>query len=604
MLKSGILLAVGVVLAASLPVVAQEQKVSSKVEAVTLYRGQALVTRVVNLPEVAGEMEVVVGDLPQHVVGDSLFASGEGVKVRAVRYRTQAVAAAPKKEVAELDVKIKEVQDKVFANTQMSALLESKTKYLEKLENFAAPTMQIEMAKGVLDAKQVSDLTDYIFKQRTAVTAERIELTKSTQQVNEDLALLHRKRNELAADMSKTEHQAVLFLSKPARGAIQVKLNYLVISASWSPSYEFRLNADGQTVNMEYVAQVQQTCGEDWSDVKLTLSTATPAMNAEIPLLAPMWISLLPGAGKVMAPQPSTAAAAQSLSDITRSQYGAAGAWNAGTGDRSQANWDLNRLSAEGQTLELAASGDALRAARAVRGIEEGLAVSYDIPSKMSLASRQDTQLVQIMTGKVNGKSFYEAIPLLTNYVYRGVEVVNTTDQPLLSGPYTAYVGGEFVGGGSLPMVAKGQNLALGFGVDTQLRCWRELKDKTAETKLGSKIETYNYVLHLESYKDKPAAVRLMDRIPVTKGQDMETKVGKTSVVMSVDLEYAEGQDKPKGILRWDVQAPAGSFGSKGVKIEYTFEMKYASDRSLGAAPAHLMEEMRKDYDERFKAAH
>jgi hypothetical protein len=32
--------------------------------------------------------------------------------------------------------------------------------------------------------------------------------------------------------------------------------------------------------------------------------------------------------------------------------------------------------------------------------------------------------------------------------------------------------------------------------------------------------------------------------------------------------------------------------------------MKYASDRTVGAAPAHMMEEMRKEYDARFKAAH
>ena len=605
MIRLSTLLSLCVVLGACVPTEAQELRVPSKVESVTLYRGQAMVTRAVSLPDISGETEVVVPDLPEHVVGGSLFASGEGIRIRAVRYRTQAVSAAPKKDVAELEAKIKDVQDKIFANTQMLSLAESKTKYLEKLEGFTAPTMQVEMAKGVLDSKQLADLSEFIFKQRIAATTERIELTKTSQKLSEELALLQRRREELAADVSRTERQAAIFLSKQAKGPAQIKLSYLVDSATWTPSYEFRLTDDAQTVGVEYVAQVRQTCGEDWSDVRLTLSTATPALNAEIPLLAPMLIRLLPGTGdKVVAPQPTTAAAAQSLGDISRSQYAVAGGWNSATTDRAQANWDLNRLSAEAQTLELAATGETLKAARGTRGIEEGLAVSYEIPGKMSLTSRQDTQLVQIMTAKVNGKSFYQAIPLLTNYVYRGLEVVNTTEQPLLAGPYAAHVGGEFVGRGELPMVAKGQNLFVGFGVDTQLRCWRELKDKTDETKLGSKIETFNYVLHLESYKDKPVTVRLMDRIPVTKAQDMETKVGKTSLPLSADPEYADGQDKTKGILRWDVPVPAGAFGSKGIKIEYSFEMKYASDRTVGAAPAHMMEEMRKEYDARFKAAH
>jgi uncharacterized protein (TIGR02231 family) len=598
-------LSIGVVLWACLPAGAQEKRVTSKVESVTLFRGQALVTRVVNLPEGAGEMEAVVPDLPADVVGGSLFAVGDGVKVRSVRYRTQAVAAAPKKEVADLDAKIRAAQDQTFANAQMLALLESKTRYLDKLEGFTVPTLQMEMAKGVLDAKQFSDLTEFVFKQRAAATLEKIQLTQNAQKLSEEMSLLQRQRAELAADMSKTERQAAIFLSKPAAGAAPLRLSYLVSGASWSPAYEFRLAADGQSVSLDCAAQVRQTCGEDWTDVKLTLSTATPAMNAEIPLLAPMTIRLAPGgAGREIAPQPTSAAAAQSLSDLSYTQYGVMSAYNSATEDKAQANWELNRLSAEAQTLEMAASGETLRAARVGRTIEEGLAVSYEIPGKMTLASRDDVQLVQILAAKVVGKSFYQAIPLLTNSVYRGLEMVNTTEQPLLAGPYTAYAGSEFVGLGMLPMVAKGQTVSIGFGVDTQLRCWRELTDKTQETKLGSKIETFNYSLFLESYKDKPVTVRLIDRIPITKAADMETRVAKTSLELSGDPEYAQGQDKPKGILRWDVPVPGGAFGSKRVKTDYSYEMKYASDRGLNAMPAHMMEDMKKEYDERFKAAH
>lgn len=583
---------------------AAEQKVQSKVESVVLYRGQALVTRVVSLAEPAGEVEAVVGDLPENVMGDSVFASGDGVKIRSVRFRTVAVAAPPQKAAAELEARIKEFQDKTFANTQQQAALEAKSRYLDKLENFTAPTLQVEMAKGVLDSKQFADLTDYVFKQRDSLVKARLELTQAAQQAQEQLTLAQRQRAELAAGLSKTDRQAAVFLSKPA-GIVQFRLSYLVQSASWTPSYELRLGPDGLSVTVDYAAQVRQTSGEDWSDVKLVLSTATPALNAEIPLLAPMMIRLLGGGGgKEMRPQPTTAAAAQSYSDISRSQSGALGAWASAMGDRSAANWELNRLSAEAQSLELAASDETLRQAKGMRGIEEGLAVSYQVPARMTLNSRQDTQLVQILSSQVKGKSFYEAIPLLTNFVYRGLEVVNTTDQPWLAGPYTAYANGEFVGRGEMPMIAKGQNLSLGFGVDTQLRCWRELKDKTDETKLGSKIETFTYVLHLDNYKDKPVAVRLVDRIPISKNQEMETKIGKTSAPLSEDPAYAQGQDKAKGILRWDVEVPAGSFGHKDFKVDYSFEMKYASDRTVGASPAHMMDEMRKEYDERFKAAH
>lgn len=69
--------------------------VPGKVAAVTLYRGQAQVTRTVPVAGGAGASEVVVGPLPAQVVPDSLFAEGgEGVHVRAVRYRASGRAGA------------------------------------------------------------------------------------------------------------------------------------------------------------------------------------------------------------------------------------------------------------------------------------------------------------------------------------------------------------------------------------------------------------------------------------------------------------------------------------------------------------------------------
>ena len=581
---------------------AEEQKVKSKVESVTLYRGQALVTRTVELPAAAGEVEAVVSDLPEQVLGETLFASGQNVKIRSVRFRTVPVAEPPGKAAAELETKMKALQDKIAANSQTLTVLENKMKYLDKLENFTAPTLQVEMAKGVLNAAQLSELTTFLFKQRDDLAAQRIKMGQEGQQLQEQLNLLQRQRQELAAGMSRSDRQAAIFLSKDA-GPVALRLSYLVRSASWAPSYELRLDETAQSVTVDYVAQVQQTSGEDWTDVALTLSTATPALNAEIPLLTPMMIGLAGGA-KQMRPQPTTAAAAQSYSAISRSQSGALGAWHAATADRAMANWELNRLSAEAQSLELAATDETLRQAKGLRALEEGLAVSYKVPARMTLHSRQDTQMVQILSGKVKGKGFYEAIPLLTNYVYRGLEVVNTTEQPWLAGPYMGYVDGEFVGRGELPMVAKGQDLHLGFGVDTQLRCWRELKEKSEEEKLGSKIETFTYVLHVDSYKDKPVAVRLIDRIPIAKGDEMETKVGKTSQPLSADPAYAEGQDKVKGLLRWDVEVPAGAHAHKDFKLDYSFEMKYASDRRVNAAPSQMMEEMRQEYDMQYKAKH
>src|SRR5262245_3823097 len=92
---------------------AQTVKSAGKVERVTLYRGQAMVTRSIVVEGEAGGFEVVVEGLPEQVVPSSLFAEApEGVEVRAVRFRSTAVAEEPRDDIRAIDQKLEELADR------------------------------------------------------------------------------------------------------------------------------------------------------------------------------------------------------------------------------------------------------------------------------------------------------------------------------------------------------------------------------------------------------------------------------------------------------------------------------------------------------------
>ena len=57
-------------------------------------------------------------------------------------------------------------------------------------------------------------------------------------------------------------------------------LTYIVSNASWTPSYDVRINSEKNSLQLVYFAEVKQSSGEDWIDVDLTLSTANPASGA------------------------------------------------------------------------------------------------------------------------------------------------------------------------------------------------------------------------------------------------------------------------------------------------------------------------------------
>ena len=592
---------------ASSPATAKPPPAASRIETVTVYRGQALVTRTVDLPDKTGELELVIGDLPAKVVSASLHAGASGgVTVRSVQYRSRAVAAEPKPEVARLDAQIKLVNRDIFANKQMLAVAAAKGSYVGKLESFVAPTSKVEMSKGVLNPEALGQVSQQIFAMRMEIARETIELTREAEDLAETLALLQRKRSELTRGSGRTIREAVLFLTRTGKGAGGVRLSYLVESASWSPAYNVRLVEGGSGAEVEYLAQVHQMSGEDWTGVKLSLSTATPGMNARSPLLVPLWIDLTglstDKKGVSMGAYKYVSEYAQEQQKMSQGQYGnIQRAWVLvhEAGGAAQAGWDLNRNAAEIQGLELNVSGDVVRAYNKLRlgAEEEVLAVSYRLPGTMSLASRSDKQLVQIAALKLPGETYYQAIPLLSTYVYRAAEVVNDSKVPLLAGPYSAYIGGEFVGRGNLHLVARGQKATIGFGVDTQLRCRRELVDKSDEISWGSRIQKFHYRLRLHNFKDAPVTVRMVDRIPATKSEDIRITLGKLSAPLSTDPLYVRDR-KDRGVLRWDINLPARAAGAKAADVLYEFEMRFAKDKHIGRQAAAAAKEMRKTYED------
>ena len=59
-------------------------RVPGKIDSVTVYRGQALVTRLVDVTAPAGQVDVVVTDLPDRVIGRGEYGGeARGAKCRA-----------------------------------------------------------------------------------------------------------------------------------------------------------------------------------------------------------------------------------------------------------------------------------------------------------------------------------------------------------------------------------------------------------------------------------------------------------------------------------------------------------------------------------------
>jgi hypothetical protein len=562
-------LAAGVlILMAAASAWADEVPIRGKIDAVTVYRGQALVSRVIDLPDATGLADIVVTDLPPQVLPASVFAEVEGdAEVRHIRPRTRAVMDDVQEGVRKIDEQLAELE--VASNAERARLdvVTRHGQYLDKLEGFTAPTANVELTRGVLNAETLQKLTQFLLEQRKTVAKETLEANAKLAELGKQTELLRRQRAEVTGGASKTAREAVLMVDVKKPGA-KVRLKYLVNNASWSPTYTLRARTGSPDVQVHYQATVSQLSGEDWGDVRMTLSTATPSVVARAPTLEPLQIALgrgepalqmqqqaaSPEYGKQLAQKRALAdqnfMANSGMKELESQPGGGSADFKAGdrfAGVGRDNVYALNRAAGELQQAELVLDNSVVADARAEP--TQTVSVTYTLPGTTSLPSRADQQLVGIATATVHGEFYKVASPVLTNYVYNEAELSNDGKQLLLAGPTMSYLDGEFVGTGELPTVAAGEQFAVGFGVDAALRATRELVDKSESISGGNKIIQFQYAIRLENFGSGDAKVRVLDRVPVAANKDVKVTLGESS---PRPVDDAEGLRK-RGLVRWDV---------------------------------------------------
>ena len=610
---------VGLALAATAARAADPLELPGRVDAVTVYRGQALVTRVVDVPGPAGLREVVVTGLPDRVVPGSLFAeAAAGVEVRGVRFRTRPVSQDVREDVRKLEGQVRDAQDAQAANARAQQLNGERKAFLDHLEQFAAPTASVELTKGVLNADVLKTLTVFIFDQRQAVATSDLALAKEARDVGERLSLLQRQAGELASGASRTVREAVVFASFAGAGG-QVRVKYLVDSANWSPSYVARAGRGAATrpVTVQYDASVQQMTGEDWSDVTMTLSTATPSMIATAPQLDPLAIELAAapsgggggfGGGSYGAQRGELSVQRKALEMARNSTNRGFGGNNLNGGNfgnnaqaaaapsavvdaaaaptaevTAQQDSELNGLASRLQVLELVAK-DAGRESRTggPHVDQEAVSVTYQLPARTSLPSRADQQSIRIATVPLAGDFYKLAMPVLTSYVYDQATVTNSSKTVLLAGPVASYLDEQYMGTGTLPTVAAGERFTLGFGIDSSLRATRELVDKTDAVQGGNRVINFSYRLAVENFGSAAATVRVVDRLPTSKNQDVKVTVAaspRQPSTQPVGPVPAGAGKHHAGVLNWTVNAPPQAVGEKAETVDYGYKMEF--DRQL-----------------------
>ena len=605
------------------PVVGAERPVkpaASRVTAVTVYQGNALVTRTVEVPEGKGLVEVVVTPLPAETIDSSLYTEGtDGLRVLSTRYRTRAVKEDTRAEVRAKQQQIAKLRQEAERLQKEAQVHEQNIQLLSKLENFTGATLQQLTEKGRLDSAATIGLARYVMDSRATESDKQVEIQQALRANAEATDLATRERDELSAGASKTERDAVIVVDKEDAKAGHVRLNYLVGAATWHPQYRIHAGSEKDPIHLEYLAAVEQKTGEDWAGVDMTLSTAQPQLNASPPELLALDIAVV-GRGATMASRPAGQPGRQApgmagggggggmgmLGGTSTAAADALRAQSRSLREQAQKQMISNNAEAGGaiinqaaaleQTEELFANakderdeqgpgedrGRPVAAPETATVNREGPSVTYHLRARLAVPSRNDQQLIEVARIELKPDYYAKAVPVLTPHVYRLAELVNGSAYVLLPGEATMYVGSDFVGRMNLPLVAIGERLTVGFGVDPQLQVARQLVRKQRNIQGGNQVHTYEYRITVGSYKSEPVRIQVWDRLPRAEAEAVAVSLEEPKPKLSADPSYAR-KDRPQNLLRWDLTVEPGTNGEKAATIDYQFKLEYARDVSIAS---------------------
>ena len=580
---------------------------------VTLYRDQARVTREINVAAGNGLRVIEVSQLPERIVSESVFAEGNNVTaVRAVRVSTRPIVQSNRDEVRALQQQIARLQQQRAEMQHSLELAQTNLTSLDQMINFSAAAAKSDLDRGVLNADTVSQLTTFSMEKRGELAGRHFQIGTEISQVDQQLKVAQAKLSQLTSGGGPLGYQAKIFVETDGGVAGTVRLNYLVGGCGWSPQYTIRGRIGQPVFELQYSALVQQFSGEDWDQVQLTLSTASPSISAARPILTPLRIACADAPkssasvpdddpfGGLKKSQPVDALAGQSSKELSRmikqlreqqrsaeNQQGGFSATNP-----EQRDLTLNSLAGQMQEIELRAEATSWR--RLAQDAEDDVASqTYTLSQPVSLATLRQQQLVQILAADLKGEMYHVATPLLSSFAYREAKMTNT-GIGLLSGPASVYLDDRFVGRTLLPSTASGQLLTIGFGADSQVRTRRELLDKQDEVQGGNRRLTFVYRLVLANFKNRPVSIRLMDRMPITRQtKQLSIRLEDPDPKLSDDGLY-QRIGRPTGALRWDLTVPEDRHGSKAFDVQYSYTAEFDRSRVLDAGD--ILQEMQADY--------
>lgn len=340
--------------------------------------------------------------------------------------------------------------------------------------------------------------------------------------------------------------RVVVTLSANEATTGKINFSYLVATAGWTPLYDIRSDSQTGKISLTYKAQVFQSSGMDWENVRLNISTNNPFVNKTKPELNAWYIDYYAYKRK------------REFDDID--VRGATvipqEAFNSGF-----------MLDDKHKVLE---DKPALGADQFTTVVHQLIAAEFKIDLPYSIKSNNEKNLVLIKNSELNTTFKYYAVPKVDPGVYLVAQMTKLDELQLVPANANIFFDGSYIGETYIDPTSMDDTLNLSLGKDPNIVVKRTLlKQKSKDKIIQDKRErTFAYQLEIQNNKSSSIQIIVQDQLPMTTNAD----------IMIEATDKGNAREIPgNGILEWEYKLKAG----ENKKWEFGFKVKYPKDQPI-----------------------
>ncbi|TDL17687.1 hypothetical protein BD410DRAFT_794164 [Rickenella mellea] len=506
------------------------------VDSVTVFQtNRAEVKRSIKVALKDGQNSVEVKNLPSYLDKDSIRVDGVG---NAVIFDVIYHAPPPpdqNRHVGEFDE---------FHDRQMQ--LKDELQILER-EEHVLKSYSKTLSGADTKSDQLEKFLDVYQSRQKNINVEVKKIKGELKQVEKELS---DKRASINADDESVKLRGAsvtIVVLGEGDGDAELSLMYVVSNASWTPHYDLRASIAHtektlSTVNLHYRASITQCTGENWSNVALKLSTASPLQGTTIPTLEPYWINeerpIFYDSRRYSRSPPRVVAIDRRRSrsrSPTRVIMGRARRSSSSSNERT-------RLKYRGAIINDNVGNEApppnFFAALPSVASDGAVSMTFTIPGLSSVPndpmSNPQTHKVSVAELAFSSVDLeWITVPKEIPSVFLQCKVKNTNEYVLLHGQSNIFLNNNFVAKSTIPHVSPQETFSCSLGADPAVRVTyhpQSTKTKTKGNVLSAKLTstTYEQRISIKNTRLTPIPrLIIKDQVPVSRDERVKVSVSE-----------------------------------------------------------------------------